>query len=271
MVAELEALVLQYAGQNPLGVALTGSQARGDVQPGSDIDVWVLREGPPETNLRDSPLGPVTLFFEPPALLHDEAHLSRVDVAQLRVLADPHQLFAQLQHRPQRRRDVRALRKAALAELRRAHAPARADLRLFVAREAVLLAALSCCPQLTHPKLRHFLAALPEELQLSLLMALGLEPADEAVIPLAEAAQAPAPYLRKLRSGAIAEGTLQVLNWLTRDHVLPREALGEDAVGYLADRGPAPLRALWAFLHRARLDHTLAEADFLVPQLCLRS
>lgn len=108
-----------------LGVAITGSVARGTASAGSDLDLWVL--GPPEGRRHRRVAGEnVTVLTNTPREALDLDRLSYWEVDDLDVLADPHGHFAKVratfaQHRAALRDDVLAatrvdlLRELALA------------------------------------------------------------------------------------------------------------------------------------------------------------
>ncbi|MEW5741906.1 MAG: nucleotidyltransferase domain-containing protein [Myxococcota bacterium] len=96
--------------QGALGVALTGSAARGTSTAGSDLDLWVL--GPPESrrHLRAEGVN-VTLLTHTPREALSLDTLSFWEVDDLQVLADPHGHFRRIQlkfdaFRDRLRRDV---------------------------------------------------------------------------------------------------------------------------------------------------------------------
>ncbi len=115
-------------------VAVSGSLARGDDGPGSDVDVWAIgpTSGRDERFVRDVP---VTVFRSTPAELDDLTWINRWDVDRLFVLRDGSRHFARLLQRFARHRSAlrRQLVRDAENELERARGPRRAWLQFSLA------------------------------------------------------------------------------------------------------------------------------------------
>lgn len=96
-------LAARLMRQGALGVALSGSAARGTAGAGSDLDLWVL--GPPESrrHLRASGVD-VTLLTHTPRQALSLDTLSYWEVDDLLVLADPRGHFLEVQRTFNRRR-----------------------------------------------------------------------------------------------------------------------------------------------------------------------
>ncbi|MBL8954722.1 MAG: nucleotidyltransferase domain-containing protein [Myxococcaceae bacterium] len=115
-------------------VAVSGSLARGDDGPGSDVDLWAIGpwSGRDEQFVREVP---VTVFRSRPDQLTDLEWINRWDVERLVVLSDPEQHFERLRHRYARHKG--ALRRRTLRDAEReseqASAPRRAWLKFAVA------------------------------------------------------------------------------------------------------------------------------------------
>jgi hypothetical protein len=150
------------AERGAFGVALTGSLARGDDAPGSDVDLWVIGRHNERIHLVHAGV-PVTLLVETVHRAFSLDHLGRVEVQQARVLSDPLDVFRRLQafhrqHEPRlKRATLEALREeaAALDEASRRGTPVT---RLLLAREALhraVLTELYARHGLRTPKFRH--------------------------------------------------------------------------------------------------------------------
>lgn len=71
-----------------LGVAVTGSAARGTATQGSDLDLWVLDAGPRRRRQRTVDGTPVTLLFDSPRSALEPAWLKLWEVDDLVVVRD---------------------------------------------------------------------------------------------------------------------------------------------------------------------------------------
>lgn len=81
--------------QGAKAVAVTGSLARGDWAPGSDVDLWVLTEEDGRRELGEGTLA-VTWLCQRPATATAFDSLCLFEVDELQVLADPQRLFEQV-------------------------------------------------------------------------------------------------------------------------------------------------------------------------------
>lgn len=139
-------LVPSLVKQGALGVAVTGSAARGTAGDGSDLDLWVLAEGPRHRVHRRAFGQAVTLLFDSPASALDLDWLSYWEVDDLLVLHDAGGHFdavraAFARHRRRLARDVlAATREDLLHELHLAQGGS-AWRRLLFLREAAFRAA----------------------------------------------------------------------------------------------------------------------------------
>lgn len=135
-------------------VAVSGSLARGDDGPGSDVDLWAIGpdSGRDERFVRGVP---VTIFRSTPDQLKDLVWINRWDVERLVVLHDGARHFARLFQRYARHRGAlrtQLLRDAEL-ELERARGPRRVWLELSVS--------VFRATGIRVPKWKHAVALLP--------------------------------------------------------------------------------------------------------------
>lgn len=150
------------AERGALGVALTGSLARGDDAAGSDVDLWVLGHQNTRVHLVHAGV-PVTLLVETVRRAFSLDHLGRVEVQQAKILSDPLDVFERLQafHRMHQARLTRATTAALRGELRALDEASRRGpraTRLLLAREALhraVLVELYTRHGLRTPKFRH--------------------------------------------------------------------------------------------------------------------
>jgi len=135
-------------------VAVSGSLARGDDGPGSDVDLWAIGPGSgrEERFVRGVP---VTVFRSTPDQLRDLVWINRWDVERLVVLHDRARHFAGLLRRYARHRGAlrRKLLRDAELELERSRGPRRAWLAFSIA--------VFTATGMRVPKWKHAVALLP--------------------------------------------------------------------------------------------------------------
>ena len=127
---------------------MSGSLARGDDGPGSDVDLWAIGKkfGRDERFVDGVP---VTVFYSRPKQLEDLEWINRWDVERLVVLFDHEGDFVRLRTRyvRQRARLMRSLERRARAELKRSRDPRKAWLEFSL---AVFLATGTRVPKWKH-------------------------------------------------------------------------------------------------------------------------
>jgi predicted nucleotidyltransferase len=179
-VAEREATRL--CAEGALAVAATGSLGRGDAQPGSDIDLWVIAA----SNRREyfeRELVPVTIIQETIAHAFSIANLMVVECLDIQILYDPSRIFSRLQtlYRSRQKQIQRAIIEALNAEidaLLAASTQATSIQTLLLLREACsrkVLVLLYAKIGLRTPKWRHLQKHLAAGLLKSHRAVLGLE------------------------------------------------------------------------------------------------
>ncbi|MBS1153215.1 MAG: hypothetical protein H6Q89_4913 [Myxococcaceae bacterium] len=100
-------------------MAITGSVARGDAGPGSDLDLWLIGPGTGRRSFVERGV-PVTLLMQTPAEARSFDSLCLFEVADLIVLSDPRGHFQQVKRAFAQRRAAirRAIVEATLEDLR---------------------------------------------------------------------------------------------------------------------------------------------------------
>lgn len=209
-------------------VAVSGSLARGDAGPGSDVDLWAI--GP--SSGRDERFvggAPVTVFRSTPRQLRDERWVNRWDVERLVVLFDARGDFARLRQRCARNRARlrRALEQATLWALRSAPPERAAWLEFSL---AVFRATGTRVP-----KWKHAVALLPKRELAALRKKLRLPRRIDRAALLRDVRRAPAEVSRLLKRPIPRwAGTEQQL-----EHGSVEEAvlkLRSELAGWLGDR-----------------------------------
>lgn len=238
MTAEREATLLARRGA--LAVALTGSLARGDAGPGSDVDLWVVGDRERRRHLERDGV-PVTILEEPISVALSLERFSRVEVAQTRVLYDPMKIFPRITEAFLRHRS--AARQLALEHLSddvrllddHAQQCEQQVLGLLLSREALLLRAgrLAFAQHgLRAVKFRHLRERLEVKLVLELRRALGLDRFSASAVRAALLTLTPGRRdnnaVHKLDQRQLEEGTL-----LARREVLLAHSRGRTPVARL--------------------------------------
>lgn len=267
-----------------LGVAITGSVARGTASAGSDLDLWVL--GPPESRRHLRVAGEnVTLLTHAPREALDLDTLAAWEVDDLDVLADPHGHFARVRatfarHRAALRRDVLAATRDDLARELSLAADGSAWKRLLFLRQAGLRVAMVWLYLRTGwrvPRYRLLTRHLPTTARRTLARLLDLPAGRTARAALADVGPVTARARRWLaRRGAntprlapprevaarVAAGELDEAVLLARRHLVEALVPAALEVGGVMDvpalgLAPAGLRALLFSLQR--LDRVRAD------------
>lgn len=164
-----------------LGVAVTGSLARGDDAAGSDVDLWVLGKTNERVNVMVRGVQ-VTWLRETIHRVFDLRHLSRVEVKSIKVLFDPLGIFKRVQafHRKHERALVKETLFALRAEAEALNAASERGpkvTRLLLAREALQFSVLATLYEkhgLRTPKFRHVRRLLGRPFARRYARALGL-------------------------------------------------------------------------------------------------
>lgn len=221
-----------------LAVALTGSAARGDAEPGSDLDLWCLARGSLRHHRRELRWSgvDVTLLVDGQRNAGTLESLSQCETDDLLVLHDPRGLFPPLQRRARELRPrlnqllMRATARALNAELREG-ARGSALNRVPPLREAALrVASIWAFRHYGYrtPRWRTLVRILPPKARALLAEILDVPPTRSAKRALTHARRAaralgsplPKTALARLHAAQWTEATL-----LTRRH-LERDVLG---------------------------------------------